>query len=408
MEKQITKESIVVNTPAQLDKCLTYLSEHTTGSTQKVLETQLQVIKFVQNHSLLNAPIDTLFQCTQEALEEAKTEYEVEVTKKNLAAIIQNFVFMLDARLQYAKDKHNEEKWELIEKATNAMAKTAVAVGIGALSGGAAGALFGGLKSVMPASCIKTDIDNVVDAGGEAIENGILGAEIGTLASATYSLIRLGDHFSPKKGKEGKKSIISEVVSAACSFFKNDDKIEKDSREFNEFLVILFTKLVDNNKLIGKDYRISGMIKNYSEDIVRYQFKDERELEKNTIKNLEEEIKDIQGKPLYINLAVGGFGVFVFIIRGIWNFICSIGNTIVDAVKDTETVSEPWMETHLLATMAILAAVVAIGQFIVHLKKKDLQAQIEDHKENLKIIDNKVEKLRSDLTEYSRIFNPNF
>lgn len=408
MERQITQECIVVNTPAQLDKCLTYLSENTTGSTQKVLETQLQVIKFVQNHSLLNAPIDTLFQCTQEALEAAQTAYEVEETKKNLAAIIQNFVFMLDARLQYAKDKHNEEKRELIEKATNAMAKTAVAVGIGALTGGAAGALFMGLKSAMPATCIKTDIENVVDAGEEAISNGILGAGVGTLTSAAFSLIRLGDHFSKKKEKKEGKGIISELVSSVCSFFKHDDKIENDSREFNEFLVILFTKLVDNNKLIGKDYRISGLIKNYTEDIVRYQFKDDRETENNKIKNLEEEIQDIQGKPFYINLAVGVFGVVVFIVRGIWNFICSIGNTIVDAVKDTETVSEPWMETHLLVTLAILGAVVAIGQLIVYLKKKDLQTLIEDHKENLKVIGRKEEKLRTDLTEYSRIFNPNF
>ena len=127
-----------INTVEDMENYLQELSKHANESAEAALKAQLQVIRYAQSPELYDSSFDMFFKCIKNALKYAESPKMQEQIRERATIMIQNYIFFMNARLQFEIAVNRKEYEELIEDACNELAKSTAEVATLAIPGGTA------------------------------------------------------------------------------------------------------------------------------------------------------------------------------------------------------------------------------------------------------------------------------
>ena len=89
----------------------------------KVLQSQMQVLKYVQSPTMTLMAVDNVMQCLYNALKTAEDDKK-ELLRECFASLLQSFIFVTEARLRYEIDSNREEAIRLLADAGDLLMST--------------------------------------------------------------------------------------------------------------------------------------------------------------------------------------------------------------------------------------------------------------------------------------------
>lgn len=225
-EKVEDKETTISSVDS-LSNYLQALQPEASPSVMMALQSQLQVLKFVQSPTMTLMTIDNIMVCLHKALKSAVNEEEKEALREVFASLLQSFIFVSEARLKYEIDSNREESVRLLADAgdmlMNTVSTTALMVAVPVVSAAA--------KGIKVATTAKKTLPVMTNV----------------LASNTEQKSFIGRLITVK----GKKAII-----------------EEKKQEFDKTLNYIFETLDKYFELIGPSIQIHGMLKRYADGLV--------------------------------------------------------------------------------------------------------------------------------------------
>ena len=226
-----------------LNGYLNSLQSDASPAVMMALQSQIQVLKYVQSPTMMLMAVDNLMHCLYNALKAAEDKLQVDTLRENFASLLQSFIFVTEARLRYEIDSSRDEAVRLLADAGDMLVSSVRATAMLAVPI-AAGVKMG---NAMP------KIANVLSSKNE--QRSFLGLLI--LA-------------------KGKKAII-----------------EEKKAEFDKTLNYIFDTLDNYAELIGPSILLHGMLKRYADGLVeRYSITQYASVEKMIN---ESEVKGLEG-----------------------------------------------------------------------------------------------------------------
>ena len=123
---------LIVSTMEGMKTWLTELGKDTTPALMQTLQSQLQMLKYVQSPSMIGMALDNMILCLDKATKISTNPQELANIKEAFASMIQNYFFMLEANLKCAQKKSQQESVQLLTQAgemlSDAVTKTAMAL----------------------------------------------------------------------------------------------------------------------------------------------------------------------------------------------------------------------------------------------------------------------------------------
>ena len=204
----------IIQSEGQMTSWLESVSSQTKSPTiMKVIDAQLQVIKFVKAPSLLGMVLDNMIAALHQTLREASSENEKTEIRETMSLMIQNLIFFSDAQLHYAIEQNKQEAKQLLSTAGDMLAKSVASVA--SLAAG-------------PGAVAGVVVKNIF--ASEEMQNGYFGRLIG--------------------------------------WIMDKNQIEKHKADFNIALKNLFDTFDRYSSLIGPSIQIHGMLHRYEEQLV--------------------------------------------------------------------------------------------------------------------------------------------
>ena len=74
-----------------------------------VLQSQMQILKYVQSPTMTLMAIDNVMLCLHKALKTAENEQQKELLRESFTSVLQSFIFVTEARLRYEIDSNRDE-----------------------------------------------------------------------------------------------------------------------------------------------------------------------------------------------------------------------------------------------------------------------------------------------------------
>lgn len=81
------------------------------------LQSQIQVLRYVQSPTMMLMAVDNIMLCLHKALKSAEDETTKENLKETFASLLQSFIFAIEAKLRYEVDNAREESVQLLAEA---------------------------------------------------------------------------------------------------------------------------------------------------------------------------------------------------------------------------------------------------------------------------------------------------
>ena len=100
---------LIVSTMEGMKTWLTNLGKDTTPALMQTLQSQLQVLKYVQSPSMTGMALDNMILCLDKAVKTSTNSQELANIKEAFSSMIQNYFFMLEANLKCAQKKNQED-----------------------------------------------------------------------------------------------------------------------------------------------------------------------------------------------------------------------------------------------------------------------------------------------------------
>lgn len=208
----------VIDSIDSLHGYLQSLQPDASPSVMMALQSQLHVLKFVQSPTMTLMAVDNIMVCLYKALKTGKDNEEKEVLRETFTSLLQSFIFLTEARLQYEIDSNREESVRLLADAGD-MLMSSVTSTASLVVPVAAGVKMGNALPKMV---------NVLASNSE--QNGFLGRLIMA---------------------KGKKALI-----------------EEKKQEFDKTLHYIFETLDNYFELIGPSIQLHGMLKRYADGLI--------------------------------------------------------------------------------------------------------------------------------------------
>lgn len=209
---------LVIQSEVQMETWLSSISTQTQSTTiLKVIDAQIQVIKFVKAPSLLGMVLDNMIVVLYQTLREASSDKEKTELRETISLMIQNLIFFSDAQLHYAIDQNKQEAKQLLSTAGNMLAKSVTMVA--SLAAG-------------PSATASVVIKNIFSS--EEMQNGFFGRLI--------------------------------------NWIMDKRQIEKYKNEFNIALKNLFDTFDKYSTLIGPSIQIHGMLHRYEPQLIEKKY----------------------------------------------------------------------------------------------------------------------------------------
>ena len=116
---------LVIQSEVQMEAWLSSISTQTQSpAILKIIDAQMQVIKFVKAPSLLGMVLDNMIAVLYQTLRESSSSKEKTDVRETISLMIQNLIFLSDAQLHYAIDRNKQEAKQLLSTAGDILAKS--------------------------------------------------------------------------------------------------------------------------------------------------------------------------------------------------------------------------------------------------------------------------------------------
>ncbi|MBT0552317.1 hypothetical protein [Riemerella anatipestifer] len=211
-----------IETIEEMESFLYDLQREASGSLSAALNAQLQVIRYVSSPTLVDSSFDLLFKNIKDSVNLAVNEQEKNKILQQAHLMIHNYVFFLDARLEYAIQNNRKEGERLLELAAKELANTTAEFAIAYTTAGA------GKGAQLARRSFNT-------------------------RKIAYSIVQKGHN--------------SGFFQKVIDWFLKSKKNKKEKQRFFSSLEKLFDKFERYQNLIGKSDLIGGLIERWSVEI---------------------------------------------------------------------------------------------------------------------------------------------
>ena len=259
LEQQVAKQEqksdtpLQINTLEQMTDWVRQLQTEASGPALQALQSQLQVLRYVESPSMTSMALDNILVALHKSLKEAEEPRQRELLQETFASLLQSFVFMSEARLQHEIDTNQKQTIQLLSEAGDFLANSVLQVTTLVATGGASAVAKGAstVARVMPV------VNNVMAA------TGVQKSFLGRLISA--------------KGKK------AEIEFRKTNFYKS--------------IEYMFDTLDRYAELIGRSIQLHGMLKRYADQLIDRFSHNEIEAVQKTISEQEvAELETLTGK----------------------------------------------------------------------------------------------------------------
>ena len=182
------------------------------------LQSQLQVLKYVQSPTMMLMAVDNIMHCLYKALNAAEDEITKENLKETFSTLIQSFIFAVEAKLRYEIDSAREESIQLLAEAGD----------------------------LLMSSVTSTAMMVVPVAAGQKICH-VLPKMVNVFAQNAEQKSFIGRLIMVK----GKKAMM-----------------EEKKAEFDKTLNYIFEELDNYSALVGPSIQLHGMLKRYADGLI--------------------------------------------------------------------------------------------------------------------------------------------
>ena len=182
------------------------------------LQSQLQVLKYVQSPTMMLMAVDNIMHCLYKALNAAEDEITKENLKETFSTLIQSFIFAVEAKLRYEIDSAREESIQLLAEAGD----------------------------LLMSSVTSTAMMVVPVAAGQKIGH-VLPKMVNVFAQNAEQKSFIGRLIMVK----GKKAMM-----------------EEKKAEFDKTLNYIFEELDNYSALVGPSIQLHGMLKRYADGLI--------------------------------------------------------------------------------------------------------------------------------------------
>lgn len=252
-QEQKTDTPLQINTLEQMTDWVRQLQTEASGPALQALQSQLQVLRYVESPSMTSMALDNILVALHKSLKEAEEPRQRELLQETFASLLQSFVFMSEARLQHEIDTNQKQTIQLLSEAGDFLANSVLQVTALVAAGGASAVAKGAstVARVMPV------VNNVMAA------TGVQKSFLGRLISA--------------KGKK------AEIEARKTNFYKS--------------IEYMFDTLDRYAELIGRSIQLHGMLKRYADQLIDRFSHNEIEAVQKTISEQEvAELEALTGK----------------------------------------------------------------------------------------------------------------
>lgn len=252
-QEQKTDTPLQINTLEQMTDWVRQLQTEASGPALQALQSQLQVLRYVESPSMTSMALDNILVALHKSLKEAEEPRQRELLQETFASLLQSFVFMSEARLQHEIDTNQKQTIQLLSEAGDFLANSVLQVTTLVATGGASAVAKGAstVARVMPV------VNNVMAA------TGVQKSFLGRLISA--------------KGKK------AEIEARKTNFYKS--------------IEYMFDTLDRYAELIGRSIQLHGMLKRYADQLIDRFSHNEIEAVQKTISEQEvAELEALTGK----------------------------------------------------------------------------------------------------------------
>lgn len=208
----------VIDTVDSLNGYLSSLQTDASPAVVMALQSQMQVLKYVQSPTMTLMAVDSVMVCLYKALKSAENEGQRETLRESFASLLQSFIFVTEARLRYEIDSNKDEAVRLLADAGD-----------------------------MLMSSVSSTAMMVVPAAAGVKIGHALPKMVNVLAEQNTQRSFLGRLIMAK----GKKTII-----------------EEKKAEFDKTLNYIFDTLDSYAELIGPSILLHGMLKRYADGLL--------------------------------------------------------------------------------------------------------------------------------------------
>ena len=252
-QEQKTDTPLQINTLEQMTDWVRQLQTEASGPALQALQSQLQVLRYVESPSMTSMALDNILVALHKSLKEAEEPRQRELLQETFASLLQSFVFMSEARLQHEIESNQKQTIQLLSEAGDFLANSVLQVTTLVATGGASAVVKGAstVARVMPV------VNNVMAA------TGVQKSFLGRLISA--------------KGKK------AEIEFRKTNFYKS--------------IEYMFDTLDRYAELIGRSIQLHGMLKRYADQLIDRFSHNEIEAVQKTISEQEvAELEALTGK----------------------------------------------------------------------------------------------------------------
>ena len=212
-ENSLQKNTIQITTIEEFENALRTLKQGASASLISALNAQLQVIQYIQSPKLVDSSFDLLFSNLRKSIK-ATTKEQRGVVRERAQLMIHNYIFFLQAKLDYMIEDHSAAGKEVLIQAT----------------------------------------ENIVTAAQELLQEGGISMEINQYLVATKIVSKFDGNF----------------IQKVWNFLFGSSRIQQKYEDLMETLYLLFKKFKRNRKLIGESDIIPELIHRYRSEVATY------------------------------------------------------------------------------------------------------------------------------------------
>ena len=356
---ELESQVYTLNSMEEMETFLSDLQKNASVSIASAIEAQLRVIRdVVYSPNLVDSTISLLIQNLKKSLDNEPSPKIREELKEKFSIMLQNYVFFLDARLQYEIKEHKKEAWDLVEKAGNQLCGAACDLALMAMTSGT--------------SSIKK----------------------GTIRIACSNM------FSPQNEGLWKKFI---------GWWTKKKKIEEKQHGFYKTIYKIFQKLSKYQEYIGANILIADVIDRYADEISHNEFYKNIE---DAEKSMKEVAIELCSTNLFFNkilypLIVLILGIITIVVRQIWYWIYDAGTSVASLITDNveATSTTGWFMHHLLWVLGLTIIVECVCIYKTWKERVYLKECISDYAKEIQEYKRQEAKLKSEIKEMSQKFD---
>lgn len=227
--RKLMKQPVAIESKQQMQQWLHQLSPYASPAISIALENQLQVLDNVFSASLAGMTIDNMLFSLQKALQYTYTEDEKNNLRDNFCMMIQNFVFINEAKILYTSEQNRLEAANLLGQAGAKMMVCAVNIGMEVV------------KNAQVRSVAKEG-----KAAANTIAKKITTSDIPPITK------------NPFEGEDAEKMLGELAKSLAKKKI-----LEEKKMEFDKMMMNLFPMFDRYSEMIGPSVLVTGLLERY-------------------------------------------------------------------------------------------------------------------------------------------------